>query len=265
MRVLLLALALLCGLAAHGPLHEQIAAVTSEIAGRPRDARLYLKRAELRRLHEDWDLAKSDYDRAEALEPTLIEVELGRGRLALDSGRPAAALPHLDRFLAARPDHVDALTQRAEARLAAGNPRGAAADSTRAISLSARPEVELYLLRARAQKAAADHEAALAGLDEGMARLGPLVTLEQAAIESELVLSRYDRALARLARMAAQSPRKESYLVRRGEILQQAGRNDEARAAFDEALRLIDALPPHLKRTKAVAGLAERARAAAAR
>ncbi len=50
---------------AHDGLHEQIIAVTKEIAKDPNNANLYLKRAELYRLHEEWKNSEKDYNRAE--------------------------------------------------------------------------------------------------------------------------------------------------------------------------------------------------------
>jgi predicted negative regulator of RcsB-dependent stress response len=80
------------------------------------------------------------------------------------------------------------------------------------------------------------------------------------ALELELKGKHYDRALARLDRMAAQYARKEQWLVRRGEILQQAGRKREAREAFEAAIHAIGLLPAHQRRTGAMIKLENRAR-----
>ncbi|MBA2646756.1 MAG: tetratricopeptide repeat protein, partial [Pyrinomonadaceae bacterium] len=89
-----------------------------------------------------------------------------------------------------------------------------------------------------------------------------LITLQLAALDLELAQKRYDRALTRLERIAAQSPRKETWLARRGEILEQAGRKTEAHAAYAAALAAIETLPPHRRRVKAVTELETRLRAA---
>ena len=46
----------------HGPVHEQIVALSGEIEKNPRDAVLYLKRGELHRTHQDWDAPESGAD-----------------------------------------------------------------------------------------------------------------------------------------------------------------------------------------------------------
>ena len=105
----------------------------------------------------------------------------------------------------------------------------------------------------------------LRGLDEGIRRLGPLVTLELPAIELELRAGRYDRALARLEQVSSQSPRKETWLARRGEILELANRAPEALAAYSACLEAVEILPPDRRRTAAMTELTERVRSAMSR
>ena len=90
------------------------------------------------------------------------------------------------------------------------------------------------------------------GLDEGLERLSGPVTLQIYAIDLELTRGHHDAALVRVDRIAATSPRKESWLVRRGEILEQAGRPVEARKAYDDALLAIDGLPASRRWNRAV-------------
>ena len=101
---------------------------------------------------------------------------------------------------------------------------------------------------------------ALHSIDEGVQQLGPVVTLELFAIELEIKLQRYDAALARLEKVAAQSARKEKWLLRRGEILQLAGRRDEARRAFAQALQEIDSLSASRRYTNTMIDLEKRLR-----
>ena len=86
--------------------------------------------------------------------------------------------------------------------------------------------------------------------------------LELLAIDLELRKKNYDAALARLEQIAAQSQRKEEWLVRRGEILEQAGRAEEAHAAFMQAQAAIESLPPAIGQTTAMTELEARLRAA---
>ncbi len=247
---------------AHDGIHEQITEVTRRIERDPKNAALYLKRGELHRLHRDWDRASTDYDRAAQLNPQLAVVDLARGRMLYEAGRPQLAKPLLDRFLARQPKHAEAMVTRARISLKLGQQAEATKDFTAAIALAPQPQPEMYLERAGALTSAGEEfrNEALRGLDEGIEKLGPLVTLQLAAIDLELAQRRYDAALARLDKVAAQSPRKEQWLARRGEILEQAGRKAEARVAFTAALAAIETLPPHRRRVKTTTELETRLR-----
>ncbi len=247
---------------AHGGLHEQILLLTKEIEAQPRDPVLYLRRALLHQAHGTWDAALADLERAEGLSNQWPVLHLARARLFLDAGWYESAKVAADRFLEVTPHHVEALITRARAKVKLGERLSAAEDYARAIDHSSAPGPELFIERAEALAAeGGDHlTVALLGLDQGMSRLGPLVTLQMQAIDVELQQHHVDAALARLDRAMAQFPRKESWLVRRGEILQQAGRTKEATEAFQEALAALDKLPPSRRNVPAMAELEQRVR-----
>ena len=242
---------------AHGDLHEQIAAASRAIAKQPRDAALYLVRGELHRAHHETAPALADYATALRLDPALDAAHLARGRLLLEAHRAADALPDLDRFLARRPDHADALVIRARARAAVGDAPHAREDYDGALSLAANPD--WFIERARLVRSSAGAAAALHGLDEGLARLGPILTLTLEAIDCELMLGHHDAALARLDRLVTASGAHPHWSLRRGDILLAAGRTKDAHRAFSTAVEEIDALPPARRRTRQNQALRARA------
>jgi len=246
--------------AAHGALQDQIDAVSAEIAREPPSAHLYLRRGELNRLHEDRAAALADYERAAVLAPGDDTIDFLRGRVLQEAGIAKAAKFTLDRYVARHPDHVEALIVRARALAALADFGGASADYSRAIERLSKPDPDYYLERARSDVAARNAARALAGLDAGIAKLGPVPALLDLAIDIELQQGHYDAALAQLDRSAQSSSRKESWLARRGEILAQAGRRDEARAAYAAALAAIEALPSDMRRTTAMVDLESRVR-----
>ena len=71
-------------------------------------------------------------------------------------------------------------------------------------------------------------------------------------------LKNYDGALVRVDKVAERSPRKETWLSRRGEILVQAGRLNEARLAYESALAALHALPPTRRNVPAMQELSKR-------
>lgn len=259
--LLLLVLAPLSGLA-HGDLHLQIEEATRRIAQAPTNAELYLRRGELHRAHQDWDAAQADYDRTLSLNPKLAIVDLARGKMFLEANWPLSAIVALDRFLAGHTNHIDALITRARALVKLGKRLEAAGDYDQAIACAARPQPEIFLERSQAltTEGSAYFGQALSGLDAGMQKLGPLVTLQLFAIDLELKQKHFDGALARLERVAAQNPRKETWLARRGEILQEAGRLKEASDAYRAALKAMAELPPSRRQVPAMVELEKRIR-----
>ena len=234
---LILGLALPPAARAHGDRDARLAAVSRKIAAAPRDAALYLARGELRRVRREWTQALSDYGRAAALDPRMTAVDLCRATLWLDAGLPGRARPLLERFLRTAPHHAAARLALARAHAETGRAGDAARELSRAIADDRDPRPELYLAHAALLEAGSGgREEALGALDRGVARLGSIVTLELAAVALELDLGRTDGALARIARIEAQSDRKEPWTLRRGEILERAGRCEDARRLYAAAL-----------------------------
>ena len=244
----------------HAELLLQIEEVTKEIAKDPKNPELYVRRGELRRQHVEWDLAHEDYDRADALSPNLPIVDLLRGRLYSDSGWPLSALACVNHFLSKQPKHPEALVIRARIRTRLGLRHSAAEDYSAAIRMSPEPVPDLFIERAQLLGSLGPEylAEALRGLDEGIARMGSLVTLQLFAIDVELKQKNFDGALQRVDKIAEKSPRKETWLVRRGEILQQAGRPEEARRAYQSALASLQTLPPTRRYVPAMQELEKR-------
>ena len=247
---------------AHGDFHTLITAASQEIEKDPTNPELYLRRGELYRLHQLFDSAQKDIDTAETLGPGLPGLDLARARLLLDLAWPLSARAHLDRYLEKVPNHTEAFTLRSRAWARLGQPLYAAEDLARAIAVTPEGAPDLYIERARAlAEAGSDQfEAALQGLDEGMKRMGPLVTLQLTAIDLELRRMNHDGALSRIDVVMQRSPRKESWLARKGEILLQAGRPEEAKKSYEAALAALQTLPPGRRNVPAVRDLERRIR-----
>jgi predicted Zn-dependent protease len=225
----------------HPDLDVQIAAVTRRIEQEPTNATLHLRRGELYRIHGEWERALTDYDRAERLGVEARAVDLARGLMWLEAGKLADAERVLVLLIQRNPRDGTARELRARVLVQCGQPARAIEELTLAITNAPTPAVEWYVERARLQS---DTPAiALAGLVEGTTRLGFVPALELPALDLEIKLRRYDDALARLHELAQHSPRQETWLSRRGDVLLLAGRVEEARAAYRTALAAVERLP----------------------
>ena len=139
----------------------------------------------------------------------------------------------------------------------------AADDLTRAIALFDPPTPEVYLERARALVIAGpDYTGrALNGLDAGIARLGPLVTLIQYAIGIERSAGRHQQALERLDALPDKIRLQPTWLAIRGDILRDIGDIQQAQATYRAGLETIETYPPARRNSRATVVLETRLRA----
>ena len=100
----------------------------------------------------------------------------------------------LDKYLTGQADDVDALMTRARILMKLGQHHAAIADFNRAINHAPEPMADYFLERARAQAEGGDNDAALRGLDQGLKRLGPSITLLVYAIELDVAAKHFDNA-----------------------------------------------------------------------
>lgn len=243
---------------AHGDLHERIQALNARLAIRTNDAALLVQRAELHREHHDWLAAASDLDQAQLIDPRLKRIDFFRARLAHDMGDAVKAQGCLDKLLTVATNDVEAMTLRARVRAGQGDVAGAVADYSQALARSREPQPEWFLERADLLAANGWKDEALRGVDEGVKRLGNLLTLQTRALDLELSRTNFPGALARIEAILESAPRKEAWLARQGDILHRAGRPLEARQAWVESLKAMDALPERWQATEAMLQLRQR-------
>jgi tetratricopeptide (TPR) repeat protein len=236
-------------------LHIRIEHLSEQIDQHPGDYHLYASRGELYRQHEEFDAALADLSIAAANGPREFRTtaDLFRGRIWLDSGRPDLALPALDRFVQAQPEHVGARVVRAKIHETLSNFEAAIWDYSVAIQVQDRPKPGLSLDRARvlANEKVNRPAESLRGIDAGVEKLGPLVTLLQFAIDLEAREQNYEAALRRVDSLSPKLRERPGWLVRRAELLQLDGRMAESQLVYRQALAAIEQLPDSRRFAKA--------------
>ncbi len=235
----------------HEGLHEKILKTTREIQLEPDEPQLWIARADLYRLHKDWDHAFADLDRAREISPNLTRVEIVRGQTYFDLGWFVAAHRSFDYAISMEPKNGAAFLLRSRVLLKRNAPEDALSDLSTAISLIQNPPPQLYIDRSNLLVSFGEDSLpdALRGIQEGLQRLGAALSLELEAVKLETRLGHFDAALSRLKKIESRSPRKDGWLSWQGDVLQKAGRDDEAKIVFRRCLLAIDNLHPKHRNT----------------
>jgi predicted Zn-dependent protease len=246
---------------AHGDDQLLLDALTEELTKAP-EADLYIRRGELFRHHDEWAKADADFVAAAKLEPKLAIVDFFRARVLLESGAAAQARSLIDRYISNVPDEAEGWFLRGDVLAALGEHDAGAAEYAEGLRRAAHPRPEQFLRRAKFLAAAprADVTRIIAALDEGIARLGPIVSLVEYAISLEVQLKNYTAALERVTLIMQHAPRRETWLVRQADILVKAGRTAEAIVSYRAALAAIEELPERYRTTVPIEKLARDAR-----
>ena len=221
---------------AHPGIDEQEQVVDGELARRPGDPEMHLRRGRLLADRGEWDAALEAYERARSFGADPDRVDVVSGAALLDAGWPRMAKQRFDAVLERRPDRDDARLGRARAWMKLDHPEEAAADFAAALDRMAEPRPAYALEERDALLATGRREEALAALARSIARLGAGPTLQLTAIDLSVDLGRYDDALLRIDGLLKTSPGHPLWIARRADILDRAGRADEARAAYADAL-----------------------------
>jgi len=235
---------------------ETIESINLKIQANPTNGRLFVQRSKLYSLQKNFDQALADLDQANRLMP-LPEIEREKAQVYFNAGWYETGIDHVNHYLAGFSEDPEGYLLRARLNAKLDHRADAGADYDLAIQRFKQQPLDLYIEQAqvRTTEDGAYLTDALRMLQSGIQRAGPIITLQSAALEIELRQQNYDAALARVDDIASHTPRKDLWLARRGDILAQAGRVDDARLAYQQALDAIGKLIPAQREQAATKGL----------
>ena len=237
-----------------------MAKVDSRLAERPEDGGLWYQRAVLEFEHEEFLAAAEDFAKAEKFAPGENAVLWWQGRILDNLGKPLEAKVTFDTFLAQFPNHWGALASRARVQMTLGSAEAALSDFR--ASLANCPDAQPDLIQEVAQAFASRNQVdeAIRVLETGLKRLGAIPSLQIKLLDVESDANRFNPALARLDVIQKASARPEPWMSKRAQILTQAGRLSEARAAWQAMISHIHTLPAAERESHAISLHEEQAR-----
>ncbi len=242
---------------AHDGLDEQIITISDAVTRDPHNAGLLLARSELHRLHGDFELALADIARAQALGTVTSGVDRWLARVLLDQRRYTESFQAFSRHLAVSPHDGDARASRSRCAIALGDTATAIADLEAACQLLHQPDPDLLCQLSELLHVSGRTDEALSRLDVAITRDGDIPAYHERALAIERADRRHAAALKRLQHLAAGNGQIR-WRVELGDLLGEMQRHDEARAAYRDAARVLDALPS--ARRQVAANLELRAR-----
>jgi tetratricopeptide (TPR) repeat protein len=252
-----------CGeLHAHGTFHELMEELDSEMKLRPNDPALLVRRAGIQLEHEEWKLALTDLERANRLGADDGDLQYLRGRALAAGGMLKQAREELDAYITNHREPGLAMVERARVLSKLGEPAAALQDYRAALQTVVVPEPDLVIETAEALQAQELNDEALSVLSTGIEKIGPIPQLVLKAMDYELAAQRYDDVLKRIDAMQACAPRPEPWMAKRASILAQAGRTDDAKAAWTTLRDHLLALPNLERGSHAMSRLLEEAQTA---
>ncbi len=226
---------------AHPGIHEQEAAADKALERAPDDPVNYIVRGKLHYEVGNWDAALEAFHQARSKGAAVETTAPLQGNTYLAAGWPRAAKRCFDEALASSPNLPRARIGRARAWMKVDKPADAEADFAAAFEALDRVSPALILERRSALLAAGRPAEAIELLDARIASMGLIPSLQIAAIDIDVAAKRFDSALKRIDSLLRQSPHHPLWATRRAEILRQAGREEDAQAAYRDTLTFVHA------------------------
>lgn len=227
------------GAEAHPGYDARLESLSERIAASPSDRGLRLQRAEAYRRAGHFHDALRDLAVIAREDPDDTAMRIERALVHIARGRARAAERDLDAAIDRGPASATAHWERAKLHEVAGRLAAAREDLDAAIALGGTPD--LYLDRARVDAAQGDLVAAAAGLAQGCSELSDPVVLRLALVDAERRRGAPAEALAVVDAMLVTAPRRADWVLLRGDVLGELGRDGEALGERLRALALSHA------------------------
>jgi tetratricopeptide (TPR) repeat protein len=247
---------------AHGTHSSLMTKVDARLAENPEDGRLWYQRAILQFEHEDYAAAAVDFAKVEQFAPGEYAVLWWQGRIFEAEGKLTEGKAALDLYLEKVPNHGEALASRARIQMKLGENAAALDDFRSALKHCPCAGLDLIVEVATALASHDSTDEAVATLETGLQRIGPIPSLQLKLLEVEENAGRFDSALARIESFQKSAARPEPWMQKRASLLSKACRFPQSRAAWAALIAHLNGLPADQRDSHAMVMMAEQAQQA---
>lgn len=243
----------------HGDLHDQIDRVSQHLKGGHPKAAHYLKRGQLYLQHGNYPDAITDLGKSLELETELNVAHYHLAQAHLAMGNSDTAEHHIKLFLKPLGQENYGGLSRGYALLGKiHQKKNEHLEAVQAFEKSLQNNMQpapvdyLQVAGSYVKLGKEYQQKALDILDQGIVRLGPVVTLQEEAIELDLLSGSYDAALNRVKTLRSQGINEANIYFKQASIMSQAGRFEEAQASYKKALAEIERLPANKQASRPI-------------
>ncbi len=228
---------------ADGSYHDVLNRLNGLLEASPNDDALHFQLATAHVDHGDWAACLAEVERVERLAPGKHPTRFLEGRAFCTGGDYQMALYALDDVLEAEPNHAPALAERGKVYLKLRAPEKALRDYHAAFKDKTSTQRQWYFEAASGFVALGLPETGVDLFEQGLRQAGADPDFLVQQLEAAISAQDYEIALRNADLLKDFWPRPEPWMARRAQILSQAGRANEARAAWTALHDHLMALP----------------------
>ncbi|MCI5059015.1 MAG: hypothetical protein MRY83_23070 [Flavobacteriales bacterium] len=228
---------------AHGDLHDRIEDISEQLEEDSLNTTLLIKRANLYRLHFDYDLAIRDLGKASALSAPEEEILYLYSFVYFDMNQMDLAKQFIDDYVDLVPNSSSGRDLRIKISEKMNDFEVAIADYRFLIEHDQNAKPSYYTNLARIHSNQGSFDEAIQVLDEGEQSLGSLIVILDVGYQISTNHKEYDKATQFIEKIIGLMQRDELWLMKRYEIEVIQGQTEKSHATLKEVEKAIEILP----------------------
>lgn len=238
-------------------MEDLIKAKTEEIEKNPQSARLVMERAMLNVQHKNWLDAKSDLQKAESLDPDLIDYNFMYGSIAASRAKDVVAIDYYDKSLAKNPNNFSVLFAKGRAYVSLKEypPAAKTFDKAFGVEHDFQPNHVIERIQAHQLAGNQDFDKMYEINKSALEKFGKILALEIELYNLCFKFQKYSEAIKALDAILLTVTRKEKWYVEKAKCYIFLEQPDKAKEQLEVASKIFAKMPRTIKKRKLIANL----------